>query len=388
VKARFIVLVFLSFLSLKLCAAVPDIGDNSLFKCVATADEIDESFCYGEIVWVTNKKGLSKNDMPLGFFKAKKIARNTIKYFKKKRNRARRNNDTELFNFYESKRLNAIVSKRELSDCYNDYYESCDDSGDDSADFPSAMEACNLISDPRNYGDIPRSMKKNIKAIVNGVVCSNTTAANSPVVLVLNRNNVRCTGTYVGPTTVLTAAHCMDGVNCANISVRNSSGSQRIYAAECLSHPLYEQVAEAQAHDLAILNLQDSFSGITPAKVAQEQGVVAEQCVLTGYGQSENNDSFLRATFNRVSSRTEEVISTLYTQGDINQGTTCYGDSGGPLFVFQDGEWKTIGTLSDGSANDCALPNTSPSYDYSNWANLSSEANQSFIRDNTSGVLD
>lgn len=390
-------LSFILILGLAANAAVPDIGDNSFFECVEVEDTLEPGMCYGDITWVTDKNGVDRDGQSLRIKRARKILKNAIRFFKKKRNQATRQDDLELADSYEAKRLNAIQSRSDLSACYFDFYEACgsaddnedEDSGDNSdANFPSLTEACNLISDPTNYGELQRT-RSSKKFIVNGKVCSGTAASTSPVIKILLDNQQHCTGTYVAANTILTAAHCLENITCDNLSVKNSGGSQTIRASECIMHPNYgEETFPAQINDVAIIKLPNDFDGITPAKVNIESAAVGDDAAFAGYGRNENDDAKLRATFNQISEVLTEAISTFYVRGDDNEGTTCSGDSGGPLFVFSGGEWKTQGTLSDGSANDCALAGTRPSSDQSNWANLASPSNQSFIRDNTEGVLD
>jgi hypothetical protein len=389
----FLTLLFSGVLPLK--AAVPDIGDNSFFECIETEDDFEPGMCFGDISWVTDKNGVDRGGQIVTLKRARRILSKATKFFKKQRNKASRQEDIELFDEFEAKRLNAIQSKKDLKACYRDFYDVCgsdsDDDGDEagdnsSGDFPSLTEACNLIYDPTNYGEIPRQRSR--KFIVNGKVCSGNAAATSPVLRIMLNNNQHCTGTYVAANTILTAAHCLEDVNCGDLEVENSTGSQIIGVTECIMHPGYNNASEPQANDVAIIELPNDFDGITPVKVATTNAQVGDDSAFAGFGRSESNDQKLRATFNKISDVSTSVISTFYTRGETNEGTTCSGDSGGALFTFSDGEWKTHGTLSDGSATNCALPGTNPKSDKSNWANLVDPNVQSFIRDNTEGVLD
>ena len=385
----FLILSILLLSTVSAQAAVPDIGDNSFFKCIEVEDDFEPGMCFGDISWITDKKGDDRGGQVVGLKNARKILSKATKFFKKQKRKANKQGDTELVDTFEEKRLNAIASKAGLKACYKDFFETCSANGDNSnssGDFPSLTEACNLISSPTTYGAIQRN--RSVKFIVNGKVCSSTAAATSPVMKILLNGSQHCTGAYVGANTILTASHCLDGITCDDLSVENSGGTQIIAASECLVHPLYNQGDEPQQNDVGIIKLANDFDGIIPVKIATSSALVGADSAFAGYGRSESNDDELRATFNAVSDVSTEVISTFYTRGDDNEGTTCNGDSGGPLFTFLDGEWKTHGTLSDGSATNCALTGTSPKTDKSNWANLVAPTNQSFIKDNTSGVLD
>jgi V8-like Glu-specific endopeptidase len=380
-------LVFSTTLTLN--AAPPDIGDNSFFECVEVESSREPGMCFGDISWVADKDGESKFGQSLRIKRAKKILNNAIKFFTRQEKIALSVDDIELADEFVAKKTNAIQSKEDLGACYFEYFDTCtgvDDGGDGDGNFPGLVEACNLISSPTTYGEIQRS--RTSKFIVNGRVCSETGAATSPVIKILLDGSQHCTGTYVAANTILTAAHCLESTNCSDLTVENSTASQSIGATECIIHPGYNQGSIPQQNDVGIIKLASDFTGITPAKVNTVSAEVGDDAAFAGYGRNEKDDTKLRATFNQISEVTTEVISTLFTRGEKNEGTTCNGDSGGPLFVFSGGEWKTQGTLSDGSAADCALPGTDPNSDTSNWANLVDPANQSFIRDNTNGVLD
>ena len=390
---RFLIIIGLFICSLTFVhAAPPNLGDNSIFRCAEVEDDLDPGQCFGVIEWVADANGNDKGGEALRFRRARKIIRRVIRFLKKQRRKANKQGDETLASEFDLKIQNARDTRSALRSCHFDFFEACSSSsngddmsggGNDGTSFPSLSEACNLINDPAGYGQIER------KRIVNGVFCSGTVAANSPVMQITLDDFQHCTGTYVAANTILTAAHCLENVSCDGLKVLNSAGSQIIGASECISHPSYNTGSEPQAFDVAIIKLPNDFDGITPAKVASTvETPVGADAAFAGYGRNEQDDTKLRATFNTISNVSTEVISTFFTRGDQNQGTTCNGDSGGPLFVFQDGEWKTTGTLSDGSAADCALPGTNPDSDLSNWANLSSSSNQQFIRDNTEGVLD
>jgi hypothetical protein len=375
-------------------AAPPDIGDNSFFECVEVESSREPGMCFGDISWVTDKNDEPQSGQVLSIKRAKKILNGAIKFFNRQEKIALSFDDIDLANEFAAKRINAIESKQDLRACYFDYFEPCSDDngggdnggGSGDGNFPGLVEACNLISSPTTYGQIPRS--RSAKFIVNGRVCSESAAATSPVVRITLDDSQHCTGAYVAANTILTASHCLENVDCSSLKVENSTGSQSIAASECIIHPGYGKSSIGQQNDVAIIKLTSDLVGITPTKVTTVSAAIGDDTAFAGYGRSENDDTKLRATFNQISEVTTEVISTLYTRGEENEGTTCNGDSGGPLFVFSGGEWKTQGTLSDGSAANCALPGTNPKSDTSNWANLMDPVNQSFIRDNTSGVLD
>lgn len=379
-------------------ALLPDIGDNSIFECIEYEDPNDTSMCYGDINWIADKKGDSKTEKTIYPKKANKVLNSYIKYFKKQKRKANRQCDTDSADSWDSKITIARQSKEDIYTCY-DTYTTCEGSNDDSEEEegsgnsstpPALSQACDVIINPATEAARARNNPFDKKFIVNGVACSN--ASTSPVIKILNQGSQHCTGTLIKSDLVITAAHCVENINCANkLTVENATGSQNISVASCTAHSGYgSSNSTPQKNDVALLFLDSSFQGISPVKIntIDTTAELDDLAVLAGYGIDEDDNDILKATFNYISNVETEVISTFYTRGDTNRGTTCSGDSGGALFIFKGGEWKTQGTLSDGSAFDCALPGTSPNKDTSNWANLTSTSNQNFIKNNTDGVLD
>ena len=376
-------------------SALPDIGDNATFECIEYEDPDNAGMCLGEINWIADKFGDAREEKTVVPRKAKKILSSYIKYYKKQKKEANREDDSATAEEWDNKIIIARQSKVDVGTCYDSYVEcesSSEDPGNSSNDStpPSLSQACDVITSPTTETARSRKNTFNKKFIVNGVACSN--AGTSPVIKILNQGSQHCTGTLIKSDVVITAAHCVEDINCANkLSVENADGSQNIAVASCKAHSGYgSSNSTPQKNDVSLLFLASSFEGITPAKIntIDTTAEADDLAAFAGYGVDEDDNDILKATFNYISSVKTEVISTFYTRGDTNRGTTCSGDSGGPLFIFKGGEWKTQGTLSDGSAFDCALPGTSPSTDTSNWANLTSTSNQNFIKNNTSGVLD
>ena len=53
----FLILSILLLSTVSAQAAVPDIGDNSFFKCIEVEDDFEPGMCFGDISWITDKKG-------------------------------------------------------------------------------------------------------------------------------------------------------------------------------------------------------------------------------------------------------------------------------------------------------------------------------------------
>jgi len=372
-------------------AALPDIGDNSIFQCVEFEDLFEPGMCFGDINWISDRFGNPINQIIVRPKRANKIINHFIRYFRNQRRIANRQSNLELVAELNEKISNARQSRQDIRSCFNSYV-TCNNSNnnnDNNPTPPSLVEACKVITSPTTEATRSNNSRFNTNFIVNGAACNN--AANSPVVKILNSGSQHCTGTLIKTDVVLTAAHCIEQIKCSNLSVENSNGSQKIKPNTCIEHPGYgSSFNTPQKNDVALLILESNFQNIIPVKInsPNTSAEVDDLAAFAGYGVDENVNDILKATFNYISSVSTEVISTFYRRGDTNRGTTCGGDSGGPLFIYRSGEWRTQGTLSDGSAIECALPGTNPSTDTSNWANLTSTSNRNFILEYVEGVLE
>ena len=91
---------------------------------------------------------------------------------------------------------------------------------------------------------------------------------------------------------------------------------------------------------------------------------VGENAIIAGYGVDENGNadaSTLKAGNVIIGDVSSYGISTFYDGSGAN---TCFGDSGGPIFVNRNNEWLLAGVTSNGESENCGVG------DRSNYANL------------------
>ena len=185
-----------------------------------------------------------------------------------------------------------------------------------------------------------------------------------------------CGGSLIAPTTVVTAAHCVDFETPDSFDViagrtRLSSGDGEVLqVAEIAVHPDFDFFTLDS--DIAVLTLERP-SSLRPIALA-DRGLENEfappgtLATATGWGETESgfgSDTLQVAQLPIVAHEvanspdyyggivTENMIVAGYDDGSI---TTCYGDSGGPLVVpGEGGEPILVGLTSWGSPG-CTEP--------------------------------
>ena len=357
---RIILLSLLLIISCDLVAQVPDVGDNTVFSCV----EIESADnCTGDIFW-------EKKNKFVGLEKATNVLSGKIKRFRLKKKQACNNGASnciklkkKLRNFRKSK--SGVVKCSEYSDAGCDGIE----------DVLTTAFACTVASSPfTTPATSSLSSDRVYSRIANGLACRS--ANNSPVLAVLFDGFAGCTASLITPDTVITAAHCLEDFPCNRLSLR-TEGGQVAAAENCFMHPSW---SGGTSNDVGIVTLRTSITGITPVNIHTSRDLgTGELVVLSGYGDSEDNEDVLKATLNYISSFTTSRVTTFYQFGQENIGTTCVGDSGSPLFIYRSGQWKTIGTLSGGGPTDCLINTDEATTDTSSWANLTDPDNVAFI---------
>lgn len=157
-----------------------------------------------------------------------------------------------------------------------------------------------------------------------------------------------CTATFVGPTLLVTAAHCIQSGETYHIRMGAdpaTDGAERLDVVELSVHPRL---------DLAWLRVdREPSSGVTPVAVSErlvDAGRVGEIVEAAGQGKRFDGDSGLRFRLTPIISAPPEE---LWVDG-AGRGGLCFGDSGGPLLAVSptDGRVEVLAVLSAG-AGDC-----------------------------------
>lgn len=212
-----------------------------------------------------------------------------------------------------------------------------------------------------------------------------------------------CTGTFVNDSQVVTAGHCVHGLDPkypAMAAVAVSEGSDgnpeykvRARALNLVQHPKYSMTLDngVNGFDLAVVNFPANSAPAVSTIASQEPELEADLTIV-GYG---NNRTYIDAAgrlngdgagtkrmgTNSVAAK-EEGFLTFYglpkAESPYQKGewvTAGSGDSGGPMFV--DGE--LVGVTSGGGL---AETDEGKLVGVSNYVNLNSPSSRKFLQAN------
>jgi trypsin len=171
-----------------------------------------------------------------------------------------------------------------------------------------------------------------------------------------------CGGTLVAPRTIVTAAHCVQGVYPSQVNVRlgitrlSQAGGENLRAAQVIAHPEFD--GQQLINDVAVIILA-SPSRSTPASLDTSNigAQVGTAAINSGWGllynQGQQPDQLMEVDLRIAdNSRCENSLygfngeASICMAGATATQTPCNGDSGGPLFVGN----TLIGAVSYGNA--------------------------------------
>lgn len=181
-------------------------------------------------------------------------------------------------------------------------------------------------------------------------------------------SQVGCTGVLVAPDVVLTAGHCIGGISSVILGTNDyrSGNAEVINVAQEIEYPNSQST-----YDMGVLILERE-SSIEPRPIVPECMLEADyvtngaKVTIVGYGALDPDgtqygtqlmEAFTTITdYNCSSSRACQ--SGAQPAGELGAGgmgiDSCYGDSGGPLYLNTDRGDFLVGLTSRGYSNTCS----------------------------------
>jgi len=188
--------------------------------------------------------------------------------------------------------------------------------------------------------------------------------------------NYQCGGSIISPGWVVTAAHCVKNTSgntispslmaiIAGSSTPTTSGT-RYYVSQVIPHPNFNSTT--LENDIALLKVSSTISctNCKPIKLMRVENAVegytdpGTMAWVTGWGLTDEARNIVPTNLQKaqmpvVSNSVAGIVWGSIPSTDIMAGylngnkDACSGDSGGPMSVYVDGEYKLAGIVSWGS---------------------------------------
>lgn len=223
-------------------------------------------------------------------------------------------------------------------------------------------------SGPIALDDVVRDELQTNADIINGIPV--TSGAHPYVALLLFLDTQTgditssCTGTLIGNKHILTAAHCIQDLRpvavALNLTSLNNTEQAEVLFAESVNFG--PQTAALATNDIAVLNLEAPvttapvtvadtgddyrFTGATPATIVGWGDLDGSGTVTNNLLMGEIDLLAADACYTAMGSLYDHA--GMLCAGGLNSDV-CFGDSGGPLLVW-DNEWVVVGVTSFGDA--------------------------------------
>jgi len=215
-----------------------------------------------------------------------------------------------------------------------------------------------------------------------------------PWQIYLISGNYRCGGSIISPGWVVTAAHCVKNTSgntisptlmiiTAGSSTPTISGT-RYYVSQVIPHPNFNSTS--LENDIALLKVSSTIScaNCKPVKLMSIKNIVegytdpGTMAWITGWGLTDALTQTIPSNLQKalvpiVSKSTASAVWRTIPGTDIMAGylngnkDACSGDSGGPLAIYVNGEFKIAGIVSWGSTTCDTYGGYSDVSNFENW---------------------
>lgn len=173
-----------------------------------------------------------------------------------------------------------------------------------------------------------------------------------------------CTGTLIAPDVVLTAAHCADGMSRVVADTTNfmSTGGQRAGIVSITTYPNWQE-----SYDIAVLVLDRKLEGIAPRRLGTsctfDEFETKPMVHLVGFGLTTPEGDGSNTRLNEVMapvidpdcSSGNGCMPSIAPGGEFIAGgdnrDSCFGDSGGPVYLDTPRGVVVVGAVSRGTEN-------------------------------------
>jgi len=204
------------------------------------------------------------------------------------------------------------------------------------------------------------SCRNDVSEIVNGstVAIQDPDSKRAVLLIIRSGDTIKgCTGSVISNRIILTAAHCVEGANKDAINVvfhpdmscqSGYNTSKTISSVDYIKHENYSTEVSGE-NDLALIKLASPVPGnYHPQALFDGKSTPSSDDVLMiGYGvtDSDKEDSLTLRKVTKSYLKNTVISGQGITFVQLTSGV-CSGDSGGPLYVQVNGQYKIIGVNS------------------------------------------
>ena len=170
-----------------------------------------------------------------------------------------------------------------------------------------------------------------------------------------------CTASLIDPEVILTAGHCVYDGQYFSVQVLsglniNYGGNEIANVEEVVKHPNWNGDIDYNSVDLALIHLSNPLNQYEVYGIRQNPGVErGESGTVVGYGLTSaygNDSGIKRKGETTILQKSSDYGSPVLEVG--NPAGLCMGDSGGPLFTYQNGKPVVTGVASYITNQNCS----------------------------------